>query len=219
MFGVTTPCVQAVARSLEDRFDCLVFHATGTGGQSMEKLVDSGLLSGVIDVSTTEIADEVVGGFLSAGPERLDAIIRTRVPWVGSVGALDMANFWARDTVPARFAGRNLYQHNANVTLMRTTPDENVRIGEFLVGKINRMEGPVRFLIPDKGVSMLDDEGKPFRDPEADRALFDTIARGFRATADRQLIRLPLHLNDPVFADRLVEHFLAIARSGVRTGT
>src|SRR6185436_10928235 len=112
MFGVTTPCVQTVVKALEDRYDCLVFHATGTGGQSMEKLVASGLLAGVIDVTTTEIADEIVGGVLSAGPARLDAIIRTRVPYVGSCGALDMVNFWAMDTVPAQFRGRNLYRHN-----------------------------------------------------------------------------------------------------------
>ncbi len=124
MFGITTPCVQAVTRALEERYDCLVFHATGTGGQSMEKLVDSGLLAGVIDVTTTEIADEVVGGVLSAGPARLDAIVRARLPYVGSCGALDVVNFWAMDTVPAQFRGRNLYRHNANVTLMRTTPEE-----------------------------------------------------------------------------------------------
>ena len=151
MFGVTTPCVQAVTRALEERYDCLVFHATGTGGQSMEKLVDSGLLAGVIDVTTTEIADEIVGGVLSAGPGRLDAIARARVPYVGSCGALDMVNFWAMDTVPAQFRGRNLYRHNANVTLMRTTPEECARIGRFIADKLNRMEGPVRFLIPDGG--------------------------------------------------------------------
>ena len=153
MFGVTTPCVQAVTRALEERYDCLVFHATGTGGQSMEKLVDSGLLAGVIDVTTTEIADEVVGGVLSAGPTRLDAIARARVPYVGSCGALDMVNFWAMDTVPSQFRGRTLYRHNANVTLMRTTPEESARIGRFIADKLNRMEGPVRFLIPDGGVS------------------------------------------------------------------
>src|SRR6266850_7706217 len=155
-FGVTTPCVQAVTRVLEERYDCLVFHATGTGGQSMEKLVDSGLLAGVIDVTTTEIADEIVGGVLSAGPGRLDAIARARVPYVGSCGALDIVNFWAMDTVPSQFRGRNLYRHNANVTLMRTTPEECARIGRFIADKLNRMEGPVRFLIPDGGVSLID---------------------------------------------------------------
>ena len=211
MFGVTTPCVQAVSRQLEGDHDCLVFHATGTGGQSMEKLVDSGLLSAVIDVSTTEIADEIVGGRLSAGPERLDAIIRTRIPYVGSVGALDMVNFWAMDTVPSQFKGRNLYPHNQNVTLMRTTAAENAQIGRFIVDKLNRMEGPVRFLLPEKGVSMLDAEGQPFRDAAADKALFDAIGASFRSTANRKLIRLPYHINDAQFSDALVASFHDIA--------
>ena len=177
-FGVTTPCVQAVTKALEERYDCLVFHATGTGGQSMEKLVDSGLLTGVIDVTTTEIADEIVGGVLSAGPARLDSIIRTRLPYVGSCGALDMVNFWAMETVPAQFRERNLYRHNPNVTLMRTTAEECARIGRFIVEKLNRMDGPVRFLIPEGGVSLIDAAGKAFWDPAADRALFDAIAYG-----------------------------------------
>jgi uncharacterized protein (UPF0261 family)/ABC-type branched-subunit amino acid transport system ATPase component len=206
-FGVTTPCVQAVTKALEERYDCLVFHATGTGGQSMEKLVDSGLLAGVIDVTTTEIADEIVGGVLSAGPERLDSIIRTRVPYVGSCGALDMANFWAMDTVPAQFRGRNLYRHNPNVTLMRTTPDECGRIGRFIAEKLNRMEGPVRFLIPEGGVSLIDAAGKPFWDPAADRALFDAIASGFRVGPRRKLVRLPHNINDQAFCDALVAAF------------
>jgi uncharacterized protein (UPF0261 family)/ABC-type branched-subunit amino acid transport system ATPase component len=207
MFGVTTPCVQAVTRALEERYDCLVFHATGTGGQSMEKLVDSGLLAGVIDVTTTEIADEIVGGVLSAGPTRLDAIARARVPYVGSCGALDMVNFWAMDTVPAQFRGRNLYRHNANVTLMRTTPEECARIGRFIADKLNRMEGPVRFLIPDGGVSLIDAPGKPFWDPAADTALFDAIVGGVRATSSRQIRRLAHNVNDPEFVDALVAAF------------
>jgi len=215
MFGVTTPCVQAVTRALEERYDCLVFHATGTGGQSMEKLVDSGLLAGVIDVTTTEIADEIVGGVLSAGPGRLDAIARARVPYVGSCGALDMVNFWAMDTVPPQFRGRNLYRHNANVTLMRTTPEECARIGRFIADKLNRMEGPVRFLIPDGGVSLIDAPGKPFWDPAADKALFDAITSGVRATSSRQIVRLPHNVNDPEFVDALVAAFGEIAREPV----
>ena len=215
MFGVTTPCVQAVTRALEERYDCLVFHATGTGGQSMEKLVDSGLLAGVIDVTTTEIADEIVGGVLSAGPGRLDAIARARVPYVGSCGALDMVNFWAMDTVPPQFRGRNLYRHNANVTLMRTTPEECARIGRFIADKLNRMEGPVRFLIPDGGVSLIDAPGKPFWDPAADKALFDVITSGVRATAQRKIVRLPHNVNDPEFVDALVAAFGEIAREPV----
>jgi uncharacterized protein (UPF0261 family)/ABC-type branched-subunit amino acid transport system ATPase component len=211
MFGVTTPCVQAVTKRLEDRFDCIVFHATGTGGQSMEKLVDSGLLAGVIDVTTTEIADEIVGGVLSAGPERLDAVIRARVPYVGSCGALDMVNFWAMDQVPQRFRGRNLYRHNPNVTLMRTTAEECAAIGRFLVEKLNRMEGPVRFLVPEGGVSAIDAPGKPFWEPAADKALFEAIATGFRPGPNRRLARLPHNLNDPAFAEALAAAFEEIA--------
>ena len=206
-FGVTTPCVQTVTKALEEQYDCLVFHATGTGGQSMEKLVDSGLLAGVIDVTTTEIVDEVVGGVLSAGPARLDAIIRTRIPYVGSCGALDMANFWAMDTVPAQFRDRNLYRHNPNVTLMRTTPEECVRVGRFIAEKLNRMEGPVRFLIPEGGVSLIDAAGQPFWDPAADRALFDTLTAGVRPGSNRKLLRLPHNINDQAFCDALVAAF------------
>jgi uncharacterized protein (UPF0261 family)/ABC-type branched-subunit amino acid transport system ATPase component len=215
MFGLTTPCVQAVTRALEDDYDCLVFHATGTGGQSMEKLVDSGLLAGVIDVTTTEIADEIAGGVLSAGPLRLDAIAHRGVPYVGSCGALDMVNFWAMDSVPERYRARVLHRHNANVTLMRTTAEENVRIGRFLADKLNRMRGPVRFLIPEGGLSGLDARGGPFFDPAADKALFDTLAAEFRATADRKLVRLPHHVNDDAFADALVSAFREVARSPI----
>src|SRR5262249_12090248 len=207
MFGVTTPCVQAITKLLGERYDCLVFHATGTGGQSMEKLADSGLLAGISDVTTTEIADEIVGGVLSAGPERLDAIVRSGLPYVGSCGALDMVNFWAVDTVPARFRGRTLHKHNDNVTLMRTTAEECERIGRFIVDKLNRMEGPVRFLIPEGGVSGIDAPGKPFWDPAADKALFDTIAGGFRSGSNRRLIRVPRHINDPEFAEVAVAAF------------
>jgi uncharacterized protein (UPF0261 family)/ABC-type branched-subunit amino acid transport system ATPase component len=213
MFGVTTTCVQAVTKLLDERYDCLVFHATGTGGQSLEKLVESGLLSAVIDVTTTEIADEIVGGVLSAGPERLDAIVRTRVPYVGSCGALDMVNFWAMETVPAPFRNRRLHRHNQNVTLMRTTAEECSKIGRFIVDKLNRMEGPVRFLIPDGGVSALDAPDQPFWDPAADKALFDAIAGNFRSGANRKLIRLPHNLNDPAFAEALVAAFEDVTRA------
>lgn len=210
MFGVTTPCVQAVARVLEADYDCLVFHATGTGGQSMEKLVDSGLVAGVVDITTTEICDLLMGGVLSAGEDRLGSIIRTRIPWVGSCGALDMVNFGSRDTVPASYAGRNLYVHNPQVTLMRTTAEENLRIGEWLADRINRMQGPVRFLIPQGGVSLIDAPGKPFHDPVADEALFDTLQARIVATPDRQVLRLPHALNDPAFAAAVVEQFRAV---------
>ncbi|HKU94453.1 MAG TPA: Tm-1-like ATP-binding domain-containing protein, partial [Vineibacter sp.] len=211
MFGLTTPCVQGVTKQLDERYDCLVFHATGTGGQSMEKLVESGLLAGVIDVTTTEIADEIGGGVLTAGPARLDVFARSRVPYVGSCGALDMINFWAMDTVPAQHRGRTLHRHNPNVTLMRTTAEECVRIGRFLVDKLNRMQGPVRFLIPQGGVSGLDAPGQPFWDPAADKALFDTITSGFRTGVDRRLVSLPHNINDQAFIDALVDNFNQVA--------
>lgn len=211
MFGVTTPCVQAVTRRLADAYDCLVFHATGVGGQSMEKLADSGLLEGVIDVSTTEVADEIVGGVLSAGPQRLDVFARRTIPYVGSCGALDMVNFHAWDTVPERFRGRTLYRHNPNVTLMRTTAEECRAIGAFIARKLNAMAGPVRFLIPEGGVSAIDRPGQPFHDPEADGVLFATIEQQFRAGPDRQLLRLPLHINDEAYADALVAAWREIA--------
>jgi len=211
MFGVTTPCVTRVMERLGNRFDCLVFHATGTGGQSMEKLVDSGMLVGVIDVTTTEICDLLVGGVLSAGPDRLGAIERTGIPYVGSAGALDMVNFWTPETVPAQFDGRTLYKHNPQVTLMRTTPEECREIGRWIGRKLNACHGPVRFLIPEQGVSAIDAVGQPFFDPSADAALFEALENTVQQTAQRQVLRLPLHINDPKFADALVEQFLEIA--------
>ncbi|SFK65048.1 Tm-1-like ATP-binding domain-containing protein [Amycolatopsis sacchari] len=207
MFGVTTPCVRAVTGQLDERFECLVFHATGTGGKAMEKLVDDGLLGGVIDISTTEVCDHIAGGILSAGEGRLDAIARTKVPYVGSCGALDMVNFGAADTVPERYAGRLLYPHNPQITLMRTTPEECERIGSFIAAKLNACEGPVRFLIPEGGVSALDSPGQPFHDPEADAALFGTLEREVRQTGSRRLVRSSHHINDPEFAAELVAAF------------
>lgn len=214
MFGVTTPCVQAVAQALKTRYDCLIFHATGTGGQAMEKLAESSMLAGVIDVTTTEVADFLMGGVMSAGEDRMGAIIRSRIPYVGSCGALDMVNFEAMDTVPQQFKNRNLYQHNPQVTLMRTTPAENQDIGRFIAAKLNQMEGPVRFLLPLKGVSLIDAPGKPFYDPEADRMLFDTLEKEFRPGPNRRLIKLDMNINDTAFAKALVDHFLEIASSG-----
>lgn len=214
MFGVTTPCVQAVTKALQTRYDCLVFHATGTGGQSMEKLADSGMLEGVIDVTTTEIADHLVGGVMSAGEDRMGAIIRSRIPYVGSCGALDMVNFEAMNTVPEKFKDRKLYAHNPQVTLMRTTPTENRELARFIAAKLNRMEGPVRFLVPLKGVSLIDAPGKPFHDPEADRMLFETLEKEFKPGHHRRLIKLDLNINDPAFAEALVDNFLEIIRSG-----
>ncbi len=211
MFGLTTPCAQAVTRLLESDYDCVVFHATGTGGQSMEKLVDSGLLTGVIDITTTEIADLHMGGVMSAGEDRLGAVIRRRVPYVGSCGALDMVNFWAMDTVPEKYRNRKLHVHNPQVTLMRTTAEENGVMGRWIAERLNRCEGLVRFLIPEGGVSGIDAPGQPFHDPAADRALFTAIEQTFRPAPNRKLIRLPLHINDPAFAGALAANFREIA--------
>ena len=202
MFGVTTPCVTAVRERLGDKVDALVFHATGTGGASMEKLVDSRLVDSVLDLTTTEVADLVVGGVMAAGEDRLDAVARTGVPYVGSCGALDMVNFGALATVPERFCGRSLYEHNANVTLMRTTVRENRAIGEWLARKLDALSGPWLFLLPLGGVSALDAPGQAFHDPEADAALFAAIESGV-ADADR-VRRVPQHVNDPRFADAVL---------------
>jgi len=210
MFGVTTPCVQQVSRLLEAEWEPLVFHATGTGGRALEKLVDSGLVGAVIDVSTTEICDMMMGGFLPATEDRFGAIIRTRIPYVGSVGALDMVNFFAPETVPERYRGRNLYPHNPQITLMRTTADENARMGRWIGERLNAMEGPVRFLLPERGVSALDAPGQPFHDPAADAAMSQALEQTVRQTPTRQLIRSPHHINDPAFAAALVQHFRAL---------
>jgi uncharacterized protein (UPF0261 family) len=200
MFGVTTAAVTQIAALISDSHEPIVFHATGTGGRTMETLVDSGFLSAVIDVTTTEIADLLFGGVLPARDTRLDCIARTKIPYVGSVGACDMINFWARSTVPAQHEGRLFYEHNANVTLMRTTAAECRAIGEWIGGKLNACDGPVRFLIPERGVSALDIEGGAFWDPDADRALFEAIAGTVRWTEQRRLVRVPAHINDPAFA-------------------
>lgn len=204
MFGVTTTAVQQIVARVENRYDCLVFHATGTGGRSMEKLADSGMLAAAVDLTTTEICDMMMGGVFAADEDRFGAFIRTRLPWVGSVGALDMVNFGAPDTVPERYRDRTFVEHNPQITLMRTTPEENRRMGEWIVERVNQMTGPVRFLIPEGGVSALDAPGQPFHDPDADRALFDAIAGRFQETGTRRLIRTPHHINDPAFTEAVV---------------
>ncbi|HSO46518.1 MAG TPA: Tm-1-like ATP-binding domain-containing protein [Rhizobiaceae bacterium] len=211
MFGVTTTCVSRIVSLMKDRFDCMPFHATGTGGRRMEKLVDSRMIEGVIDITTTEVCDLLFGGVLPATEDRFGAIERTRVPWVGSAGALDMVNFWAPSTVPERYRGRQFYEHNPNVTLMRTTPDENAAIGKWIGERLNRCEGQIRFLIPEKGVSALDIEGGAFFDPQADAALFSALEGTLRQTEKRRIIRLPLHINDPEFAEAAVAAFTEIS--------
>ncbi|WP_372090705.1 Tm-1-like ATP-binding domain-containing protein [Tistrella mobilis] len=211
MFGVTTPCIEQVVARLEADYECFVFHATGTGGRTMEKLADSGRLAGMIDVTTTEVADLLMGGVMSAGEDRLGAAIRTRLPYVGSCGALDMVNFGGLETVPARYRDRQLHVHNAQVTLMRTTPEENDRMGRWIGERLNRMEGEVRFLLPLGGVSVIDVPGAPFHDPEADAALFAALRETVRQTDRRRLIDLPHAVNDPAFAEAVVAAFLDIA--------
>ena len=211
MFGVTTPCVDQVRALLEADHDCLVFHATGTGGRSMEKLVDSGLVLGCIDSTTTEVCDLLMGGVFSAGEDRLGAFARTGLPYVGSCGALDMVNFGALETVPAQYRERTLHVHNPQVTLMRTTPEENRAMGAWIGDKLNRCDGPVRFLIPEKGVSLIDAPGMPFHDPEADAALFEALEGTVRQSGTRRLVRLPLHVNDAAFSQALVENWHEIA--------
>jgi uncharacterized protein (UPF0261 family)/ABC-type branched-subunit amino acid transport system ATPase component len=207
MFGVTTPCVDAIVDALEEDFECLVFHATGVGGQSMEKLVDSGALVGVIDITTTEVCDLLLGGVLPATEDRFGAIARMRVPYIGSCGALDMVNFGPMDTVPERYRGRTLQVHNPTVTLMRTTPEENARIGRWIGERLNRMDGPVRFYLPEGGVSALDSPGRPFSDPTADVELFRALETTVRQTSSRRLIRMPEHINDPRFAAEIAAEF------------
>jgi uncharacterized protein (UPF0261 family)/ABC-type branched-subunit amino acid transport system ATPase component len=217
MFGVTTPCVQQIAASLAPDWECLVFHATGVGGRSMEKLIDSGAISAVIDVTTTEVADMLMGGVLPADADRFGAVIRTRIPYVGSVGALDMVNFGPPDTVPAAYKGRLLHAHNPQVTLMRTTSAENDRIGRWIGERLNRMDGPVCFFLPELGVSALDQKGQPFQDPQADAALFGALEQTVRQTATRQLIRVKRHINDAEFSAAVVAAFRALqGRTSVR---
>lgn len=211
MFGVTTPCVQHMVRLLSPRFDCLVFHATGTGGQSMEKLLDDGLIGGVIDITTTEVCDHLFGGILACTDDRFGAVRRSQAPYVGSCGALDMVNFGAMETVPPHYRGRKLYPHNPQITLMRTTIEENIQQARWIADRLNRCEGEVRFLLPLGGVSVLDAPGQPFWDPDADAALFETLASEFQETDRRKLVRLPFHINDPNFAQAGVHEFLAIA--------
>ncbi len=207
MFGVTTPCVDAVVDALEEDFECLVFHATGVGGQSMEKLVDSGTLSGVIDITTTEVCDLLFGGVLPASEDRFGAMARMRVPYIGSCGALDMVNFGPMDSVPERYRGRTLQVHNPTVTLMRTTPEENARVGRWIGERLNRMDGPVRFFLPEGGVSALDSPGRPFSDPNADTELFRALEATVRQAGSRRLIRMPEHINDPRFAAEIAAEF------------
>ena len=210
MFGVTTDCVTALTAALQDSHDCMVFHATGTGGAVMEKLMDSGLIIGLLDITTTEVADHLCGGTLACGPDRFGAAARTGIPQVVSLGALDMVNFGAPDTVPADLRNRLFHHHNPAVTLMRTTPVENARIGAWVAARLNLCNGPTHLLIPEGGISALDAPGQPFHDPAANAALFDTLQSTLIQTPDRRLSRLPHHINDPAFAAAAAAAFHAL---------
>ena len=201
MFGVTTPAVTRLRERLDADFDCIVFHANGAGGRSMEAIAGSGLITAMIDITTTETADHLMGGICSAGPERFDVLARRGIPWIGSCGALDMVNFGPRASVPDRFADRLFYIHNSNVTLMRTTPDENVRMGQWLAAKLNASAGPVDLVLPLQGVSALDSPGQPFWSPEANAALFAALEQNFEVSGTHRLHRLDAHINAPAFAD------------------
>jgi uncharacterized protein (UPF0261 family) len=204
MFGVTTPCVTRAREGLEARgYEVLVFHATGTGGRAMEALVDAGYLAGVLDATTTELCDDLVGGVLSAGPDRLEAAGRAGLPQVVSLGALDMVNFGARDTVPPQFEERNLYVHNPSVTLMRTTAEECAELGRRIARKLSAATGPVALFVPLGGVSMIDAPGQPFFDAEADAALYEALRSGVGPNVE--LIELDYNINEDAFADAMVK--------------
>ncbi|CFR21281.1 Tm-1-like ATP-binding domain-containing protein [Yersinia kristensenii] len=213
MFGVTTPCIQAVSAALSAEYDCLVFHATGSGGKAMEKLAESGLLAGALDLTTTEVCDLLFDGVLACGPERFDAIAHTKIPYVGSCGALDMVNFGSPATIPAKYADRLFYEHNAQVTLMRTTEQENIEMARWIGEKLNRCEGEVRFLIPQGGFSALDAPGQPFWDEKALQAFIHTLEETVIQTDKRRLVYYPFNINDPQFAQAAVENFKEIAKS------
>lgn len=211
MFGVTTPCVERVRSILEENgCEVLVFHATGTGGMAMESLIESGFINAVADITTTEWCDELVGGVLSAGPTRLDAAGKAGIPQVVSVGALDMVNFGPMDTVPEKFRSRKLYKHNPTVTLMRTTVEENRKLGEIIAEKLNKAKGPVVLFIPLKGVSAIDREGMPFYDPEADAALFESIKEHLKPHVG--IREMDCHINDPEFAEAMAKTLLQLIK-------
>lgn len=208
MFGVTTPCVNHVRESLEQSgYDCLVFHATGTGGRAMERLTASNFISGVLDITATEVADEIAGGVMPAGSQRYDILIEKKIPLVVSLGAIDMVNFGGIETVPDHYRNRKLHVHNPQVTLMRTSRDENVKIGKWIAEKLNRGDAPWTLLIPEKGVSSISVLGQPFHDPEADAACFETLEAELKTDEHRKIIRVDEEINSPSFSMQLVQEF------------
>ncbi|MFZ7103789.1 MAG: Tm-1-like ATP-binding domain-containing protein [Peptococcaceae bacterium] len=213
MFGVTTPCVNKAREYLEEcGYEVLVFHATGTGGQAMESLVEAGFIKGVLDATTTEWCDELVGGILNAGPNRLEAAAKAGVPQVVSTGALDMVNFGPLETVPEKFKNRNLYKHNPTITLMRTTKEENTELGKIISAKLNMAQGPTALFLPLKGVSLIDVEGQPFYGPAEDAALFNEL----RKNIDRhkvEIIEMNTDINDEVFAVAMAKKLVDMMES------
>jgi uncharacterized protein (UPF0261 family) len=216
MFGVTTPCVTRARERLEELgYEVLVFHATGTGGQSFEALATGGYLVGALDVTTTELADDLVGGVLSAGPDRLEAVGHSGIPQVVSLGALDMVNFGPRDTVPSQFEDRNLYVHNPTITLMRTTVEENAELGRRIARKLNGADSPTVLFVPLKGVSAIDVDGQPFRDAEADEALFAALREGIDASKV-EVHEVDADVNDPAFADAMADRLHELVQEAAR---
>ncbi|MFB3042126.1 MAG: Tm-1-like ATP-binding domain-containing protein, partial [Candidatus Poribacteria bacterium] len=207
MFGVTTPCVTKAREVLEEAgYEVLVFHATGAGGRAMEDLVKGGFIVGVLDATTTELADELVGGVLSAGPNRLEAAGNLGVPQVIAPGALDMVNFGPPDTIPEKFRNRKFYQHNPTVTLMRTTVEENAELGKIMGRKLSQAKGPTTVIIPRQGVSAIDTEGQPFDSPEAREAWIENLKASLGDNV--RLIEMNNHINDDEFATKLAETLL-----------
>lgn len=212
MFGVTTPCVTAASKYLENRgYEVLVFHATGVGGQTMESLIDDGFIEGVLDLTTTEWADEIIGGVLNAGPHRLEAAAKNNIPQVVSVGAIDMCNFGPYETVPEKFKGRNLYKHNPTVTLMRTTVEENESIGKKIVEKLNMAKEKTVLLLPLKGVSAIDVEGQVFYGAEEDKMLFDTLREGVNKDIV-EIVEMDCAINDIEFAEAAAQKLIDLMK-------
>jgi len=212
MFGNTTACVQHAKKILEgEGYEVLVFHATGIGGRTMESLIEAGLVDGVLDITTTEWADELVGGFLGAGPHRLEAAAKTATPAVVTPGCLDMVNFHGPDSVPERFRGRRFYQHNPQVTLMRTNPAENAELGRVIAQKLNASQGPVSVFIPRKAISVISAPGQSFHDPCADAALFESLKKNLRS--DIPLTEMDCEINDPAFAEACARALLQNIRA------
>lgn len=214
MFGVTTPAVQQISTLLGEGYDSLVFHATGSGGNAMENLARQGLLDGMMDITLTEICDLLFDGVLACAPERLDVVAQQSIPWVGSCGALDMVNFGAFEKVPEKYRQRHFVKHNAQVTLMRTTEEENAIMGRWIAEKLNRCQGEIRFLIPLRGFSALDDEGQAFWSPAADRAFIESFEQHFQPSTKRRAIKLDCHINSAQFATAAVHEMHTLLQTG-----